>query len=193
MPWKTTKLVFCGIPLRRRTLYIITLASAIALVPTLSWLVLAVLGNSILQQRVSFLVGTLIAGVLALNGWRLILKHNPALFREEARLIWPGSVVLLLVAAWIACTVAHSALKHGRMDYLIPLGLSGPVLILLLVKCATLGSYPKRSSSSRHRSRSSQATTPLSGEASLPEEAVADEPLEDDDEGPESPMDDSTS
>ena len=76
MPWKTTKLVFCGIPLRRRTLYIITLASAIALVPTLSWLVLAVLGNSILQQRVSFLVGTLIAGALALNGWRLIFPRQ---------------------------------------------------------------------------------------------------------------------
>jgi len=186
MPWKSTKLAFCGIALRRRTVYSATLFFAIACLPALSWALLTMSGNFARNQKLGFMAATIITMALALNGWRLILKHNLALFREEARIIWPGAVVLLLAATWLAYAVAESVIKRGRMDYIVPLVFGGLLLIVLVVRCVRIGQYPKRSdivrgSSGRRRSRSS---LPVATATAV---AEADAAMEDDDAGPEPP------
>jgi hypothetical protein len=192
MPWKTTKLAFFGIAVRRRTLYALTLVCTIAAVPVLSLALLFFGGNFARGQKIGFISATIITLALALNGWRLILKHNIALFREEARVIWPGAVVLLFAATGIACAVADSVVKRGRMDYIVPLVFGGGMFIVFVVRCARLGHYPKRSeivrgSSGRRHSRSGLPATPQ------PQEAVVVEPVAEDDAGPESPLDKSVS
>lgn len=191
MPWKATKLVFCGIPVRRRMLYVITLVSAIVCVPTLSWFLLVLDGPFTQGQQVGFAVATVIPLALALNGWRLILKHHSVLFREEARVIWPGSIALLLAATGFACVVAHQVMKRGRMDFIVPLVFGGGLFLVLLVRLFRLSSHPKRSDivrgdSGRRRSRSHPDAS------SEPEESVAAEVVGEetaDDESPAPPPD----
>ena len=192
MPWKSTKLVFCGLAVRRRTLYVITLVCAIAAVPVMSLALLTLGGNYTRNQQVGLLSATIVTLAMALNGWRLILKHNISLFWEEARVIWPGAVVLLLAATWLGCTVADAVIQRGRMDYIVPTVFGGFMLVVLLVRWAKLGSHTKRSSivrgdSGRRHSRSGLPAAPAS------EETVAPELAEDDDAGPEPPSGDSAS
>jgi hypothetical protein len=193
MPWKATKLVFCGIPLRRRTLYVITLAGAIAGVPTMSWGLLALGGAFTRNQQVGLIAAAVISIAVALNGWRLIIKHNSILFREEARVIWPASVVVLLAATCFAAAVAHVAMPHGHMDFIVPFVFGGGLLLVLLYRCFHLSNHPKRSDivrgdSGRRRSRSTASPVPA---VSVAGEVVEEEA--DNDEGPEPPPENSIS
>jgi len=172
MPWKTTKLVFCGIPLRRRSLYIITLVGAIVSVPTISWALLALESPLSRGQQIGYAVAAVISVGLALNGCRLIIKHNSILFQEEARIVWPGAVVVLLAATGFASVVARNVMKHGRMDYFVPLALGGALLLILLYRCLRLGNHPKRSDivrgeSGRRHSRTNSAASPASAETEV--------------------------
>jgi hypothetical protein len=149
-------------------------------------------GNFSRAEQIRFLAATVILLALALNGWWLILKHNVTLFREEARVIWPGSIVLLLAATWLAYAVADSVIKRGRMDYIFPLAFGGLMLAVLLVPIAKLGDLTKRSDivrgdSGRRRSRSGLPPSPAS------EEKVAAAPTEQDNAGSEPPSVDSVS
>jgi len=192
MPWKSTKLKFCGIPLRRRTLYLVTLVCAITAVPTLSWALLTLGGKFTPGEIIGFFAAAVISLALALNGWRIILKRKITLFFEEARLIWPGSACLLVAATWLGCVVANTVIHRGRLDYIVPSAFGGIMFIFLAYRCATLGSHPKRGAIVRGDSRRSHSQSGLPS-APLAEEELAEPAMEDDDIGPEPPLDGSVS
>jgi len=145
MPWKTTKLKFCGVPVRRRTLYILTLFFAIAAVPAISWLLLNSGENIARTRQAEFFAGAAVTVLLALVGWLAIVRNNTTLYREEAKFIWPGAIVLLGLVTWMACNVAETSFKRGQLDYIAPLAFGGIMMAFLFYRCALIGRHPKRS------------------------------------------------
>ena len=145
MPWKTTKLKFCGLPVRRRTLYVLTLFFAIAAVPAVSWALLNSGENVPRNRQLEFLGGAAAVVFLALNGWWSIIRTNAVLYREEAKFIWPGAIVLLGLVTWMACDVAERSFNRGQLDYIAPLAFGGALMIFLLLRCVLIGRHQKRS------------------------------------------------
>ncbi len=159
----------------------------------MSWGLLALGGAFTRNQQVGLIAAAVISIAVALNGWRLIIKHNSILFREEARVIWPASVVVLLAATCFAAAVAHVAMPHGHMDFIVPFVFGGGLLLVLLYRCFHLSNHPKRSDivrgdSGRRRSRSTASPVPA---VSVAGEVVEEEA--DNDEGPEPPPENSIS
>jgi hypothetical protein len=145
MPWKTTKLKFFGVPVRRRTLHVLTLFFAIAAVPAASWAVLNS-GNEVPQLlRMKFEAGAALAIGAALLGWWTIVRNHVVLYYEEARFIWPSAVLLVVLATWLGWKVADLSFQRGRLNYVVPLTLGGMVLLFLVVRWALLGRHPKKS------------------------------------------------
>jgi hypothetical protein len=194
MPWKSTKLTYCGIHVRRRTLYVLAMVFAVASVPTVSWTVLTF--NVFYSRNVqwAFLLSALVTICFSLNAWRLILKHNIVLFWEEARFLWPASMALLIVAIGLGYWVADFEIKRGKMDYVVPLAFGGIFFLVLLVRCVRLGTlHQKKSSivrggpSRRSRSQSAKAG------AVVDEEELAEDYVEEEDDMVEGPPGDSAS
>ncbi len=144
MPWKTTKLKFCGIPVRRRTLYVLTLFFAIAAVPAVSWALLNSGENVPRARQIEFFGGSAVVVFLALNGWWSIIRTNAVLYREEARFIWPGAAVLLALVTWMACDVAEKSFERGSLDYIAPLSFGGALMVFLLLRCVFISRHLKR-------------------------------------------------
>ncbi len=183
MPWKTTKLKFFGVAIRRRSLFALTLFFAVAAVPACSWALVALNANLTNGQKYLFDAGGFITALLAFRGWWLILRHNPVLFREEARVLLPGAVVLLLLAIWVGCTVEDTVIQPAKHHYVVPFALGGLLMVFLLVRCALLGQYPRRGDIVRGESgprRGSRAPKP----GATPSPLVVDE--DDVDQPPES-------
>jgi hypothetical protein len=158
LPWKSTKLVFCGVPVRRRTLYGITLALGIATVPAWSWAVLMMLNrNPPHWSRLIYLAAAVLVSILALYGTRSILKRKAVLYYEEARRIWPVALVGLFVAAGLAIGVAETFLMPSPICLIVPGVFAAPWLVFILWRWMKLNDAPKhhdrpRQSSSRHGS-----------------------------------------
>ncbi len=158
MPWKTTKLKFCGFAVRRRTLYVLTLFFAIAAVPAVSWALLNSGQNVSKTRQLEFFAAAAGVVLLALNGWWAIIRTNSIIYREEARFIWPGAVLLLGLVTWMACDVAERSFNRGRLDYIAPISFGGALMIYLLYRCVLIGRHQKRADLDRggpsRRSRS---------------------------------------
>jgi len=145
MPWKATKLKFLGVPVRRRTLHLLTLFFAIAAVPLMSWAVLQS-GHEVPQtKRMEFALGAMIPIGLTLMGWWTIVRNHSILYHEEARYVWPVAVVMVVPATWLGWKVAEIYFNRGRLDYVVPSFFGGMFFLFLLVRWAMLSRHPKRS------------------------------------------------
>ncbi len=147
-------------PVRRRTLHILTLFFAIMAVPFVSWAVLNSRAEVPQMERMEYAAGAGVFIGLAFMGWWTIQRNHIVLYYEEARFIWPGAVLLVLLTTGLGWTVADRFFQRGRLDYIVPLSFGGMMLLFLLVRWAQLSRQPKKSEivrggPSRGRSRRS--------------------------------------
>jgi hypothetical protein len=180
MPWKTTKLKFLGLPVRRRTLYLLTLLFAIAAVPLASWAVLNSEREVPQIQRIEYAAAAAVSILLALMGWLSIVRNHAVLYHEEARYVWPIAILLVVPATLLGWKVADSSLHRGRLDYIVPLVFGGMVLVFLLVRWVLLERHPKRSDivrggpSRSHRHRSLPVANVMMDEMAKMKQSEAD-------------------
>lgn len=191
MPWKTTKLKFFGVAVRRRTLFALTLLFAVVAVPALSWALVAIPANLANGQKLLFFAGGFFAGILAFKGWWMILRHNPILYREEARVLLPAAMFLLLPAVWLGCVVEDTVINPAKLHHVVPFALGGMLLVFLLVRCALLSHHPRRGDIVRGESgpRRGSRPTKAGGTPSplIVAQAELDEPAEPGDSSPNNP------
>ncbi len=194
MPWKTTKLKFCGVAVRRRTLYILTLLSAISAVPAVSWAVLVPNSTLSITQKLAFFALALATIYCAASGCWTIIRTNSILYREEARLIWPGAALVLLVAIWLGYRVTLSLIEPDKYDFVLTYVLGGVLMFYLLSRCLLLKRHPRRADVQHARASRRDSHGPMRKSSPTPEIASAVE-LEDEDnlDGEAAGEDDSSS
>jgi hypothetical protein len=134
------------VPVRRRTLYGITLFTAAATVPTLACVLLIYFGGDPTQESPTlFALAAFLTGGLALNGLRIILQHDIELYWEEARFIWPAGLVIILLAIWLGCEFCYDIYSDGYWYLALPWLFGSPPALLVLYCWMTVGQAPRRS------------------------------------------------
>ncbi|HTB62296.1 MAG TPA: hypothetical protein VK737_01800 [Opitutales bacterium] len=144
MPWKTTKLKYLGVSVRRRTLYVVSLLFAILAVPLISWALINSGTQSEPKLRYGFAGAALICVLLSMIGWWTIIRQHIVLYWEEARFIWPATIPIVLGVMWMTYRVSKTTFSRGRLDYLAPLTFGTLLLGFFVVRCVLLGRHPKK-------------------------------------------------
>lgn len=187
MPWKPTKLKFFGVAVRRRTLFALTYFFAVASVPTISWAVLILQKNVSQTEKAGFVAIAAFTMFATFQGWWLITRQNPLLYRSEARVILLGSTALLLLATALGCQIAHAVIQPARMAYGAPLLLGGAVFLFLIIRFYLLKNLPRRGDIVRGESgpfrKKSKSAKPGETPSPLAENAAEVEDSAEGDEG----------
>ncbi len=144
MPRKPTRLKFFGIAVRRRTLYALSVFFAVISVPTISWAILVQQTNVSSMEKDGFIAAAAVTLLCALHGWFVIVHHNPIFYRDEARVVWIGGLVLNVFTTVLGGWVADTIINPRRMAYGTPLLLGGALMVFFLIRCVLLGQQPKK-------------------------------------------------